>query len=90
MSRTFIDGRVHVRKRQCSTCIFRPGNLMHLVEGRVDQMVADATAEQSCIPCHAHLHEGAPIEPVCRGFFDRHATTPLQVAERLDLITWVD
>jgi hypothetical protein len=25
---------------------------------------------------------------VCRGFFDRHKTTPLQIAERLRFVTW--
>jgi hypothetical protein len=88
--KVFVNGRVHVRRTQCKTCIFRPGNLMNLVPGRVEQMVADATAADGCIPCHHHLHNDEPVEPVCRGFYDRHATTLLQIAERLDFIEWVD
>ena len=83
----FRDGRVHVQRRMCPTCIFRPGNVMHLAPGRRDQLVADATANQSAITCH-ETYDGD--NAVCRGFFDRHPTTPLQLADRLDLITYVD
>lgn len=66
----FRDGKVHVQKRKCSTCIFRPGNLMQLEEGRVDQMVADCQRDQGVIPCHKNLdHAG---QAVCRGFYDKH------------------
>lgn len=75
------DDKVHVCARMCSTCIFRPGNLMHLEAGRVDQMVRDATANEGTIPCHQTLEKrhGA----ICRGFFDKHKHGMLQVAERL-------
>jgi hypothetical protein len=87
---TYVDGKVWVRRRQCETCIFRPGNLMQLNDGRVEEMINAAVEEQSCIPCHHHLYEGQAIEPVCRGFWDRHKTHPLQVAERLDRIGWIE
>jgi hypothetical protein len=90
VARTYVNGKVHVRRRQCATCIFRPGNLMNLEPGRVEQMIADAVAEQSCIPCHHHLYADQPVEPVCRGFYDRHATAPIQIAERIGILTWVD
>jgi len=54
-------------------------------------MVAAATADDAgSIPCHHHLHVGAPIEPVCRGFYDRHATVALRLATLMDLVTLVD
>lgn len=82
----YRDGLVHVHRRMCSTCIFRPGNLMRLDEGRVEGMVADS-GDDGCIPCHQVLGE----EPsVCRGFFDLHKNAILQVAERLDVITFTD
>lgn len=83
----FHDGVVHVNKRLCSTCIFRPGNLMHLDEGRVEDMVAQATAAESCIPCHQTL-DGQ--QAVCRGFYNKHKTQPLQIAERLGFVLEVD
>jgi hypothetical protein len=90
MTNTFVNGKVHVRKRMCATCIFRPGNLAGLKPGRVEQMVNEAVEDQSCIPCHHHLYQGEAIEPVCRGFYDRHATQPLQIAERLGLMEFVE
>lgn len=69
----------------CDTCIFRPGNLMSLEPGRVEGMVAEATANEGCIPCHDTL---GPKASVCHGFFKRHATAPLQIAERLGYIVY--
>lgn len=61
---------------------------MHLAEGRVEQMVADATRDDGCIPCHKNLER--PGQAVCRGFYDRHPTQPLQIAQRLGYITEVE
>lgn len=78
------DGKVHVMSAKCDTCIFRPGNLMHLQEGRVEQMVADSIKGQGAIPCHKTL---SGDRAVCRGFFDVHKNDVqgLQIAERLGL-----
>jgi len=78
--KVFRDGKVHVAARMCDTCIFRPGNLMSLQEGRVESMVRQATRNESCITCHETL---SGFQAVCRGFFDRYATAPLQIADRL-------
>jgi hypothetical protein len=77
----YRDGLVHVCAELCSTCIFRPGNLMALRAGRVRTMVDAARADGSAIVCHSTLHTGA--DAVCRGFYDRWPTTPLQLAERM-------
>jgi hypothetical protein len=58
---------------------------MTLKPGRVEQLVKEATRRESCIPCHETL---SGKQAVCRGFFDRHATAPLQIADRLKLIEW--
>jgi hypothetical protein len=90
MTRTNVcrDDRVHVMAHKCDTCIFRPGNLMHLHPGRKDQMLADAIRGQGVVPCHKTLGGG---EAVCRGFFDvaKHEVSLLSVAERMDVITLV-
>ncbi len=83
----YRDGLVHVCRTQCSTCIFRAGNLMRLQPGRVKSMVAQATKADSCIPCHQTL-DGK--QSVCRGFFDRHQTAPLQIAQRLGLVKFTE
>jgi len=85
-SDVFRDGEVHVLERMCKTCIFRPGNLMDLEEGRVEDMVEQATADESCIPCHSTLDK--EHQACCRGFFDRHPTAPLQIAHRLGMVAY--
>jgi len=82
----YRDGRVHVQAEMCSTCIFRPGNLMSLKPGRVRGMVDEAREHESAIVCHQTLYPGP--NAVCRGFFERWPTAPLQIAERLGLVTW--
>src|SRR5579862_7949668 len=56
----FTNGKVHVLKSWCETCIFRPGNLMHLEPGRIDQMVKEAVRKESCIVCHSTLNTVCP------------------------------
>lgn len=82
----FRHGKVHVQNRMCDTCIFRPGNLMNLSEGTVEMMVAESVKDDASIPCHETL--GGTDNSVCRGCFDRHKTTPLQIAERLGVVEW--
>lgn len=84
----YRNGRIYVMEEMCATCVFRPGNLMHLEPGRLAGMVKGATADESCIPCHSTLYVPGVDNAVCRGFFDRHPTAPLQIAERLGLISW--
>ena len=37
---------------------------------RREQMEADCDDEGGAIPCHQHIHQDAPVEPVCRGYYD--------------------
>jgi hypothetical protein len=75
---SFRGGKVHVKAAMCKTCIFRPGNLMHLSEGRREGMERDAVRNDSTIVCHSTL--GGKANAVCRGFFDKHKTQPLRMA----------
>ena len=84
----YHDGRVYVCREMCPTCIFRPGNPMHLHSGRVRGMIDEARGHESTIVCHATL--GAAQNAACRGFFDRYPTQPLQIADRLGLVTFID
>lgn len=62
--------RVRLMARRCDTCIFRPGNLMHLRPGCVKDMVDSSTAEEGYIVCHdtlTYVDKGLP-GAVCRGF----------------------
>jgi hypothetical protein len=58
---------------------------MELRSGRVRQMVDEAREQDSAIVCHQTLDGD---NSVCRGFFERWPTTPLQLAERLGMVRW--
>ncbi len=86
-SEVFRDGELHVMEKKCSTCIYRPGNLMRLEPGRKEQMEADAVADQGAIVCHKTLY-GVQRNAICRGFFDtqKHEVGLLSAAERLGIL----
>lgn len=90
----FYDGKVHVLSERCSTCIFRPGNPMHLRPGRVKEMVEESVAADAAITCHQTLpyNETGALPAICRGFYDAHGdrVSTLQIAQRLDFIVEVD
>lgn len=67
-------GRVRLMERRCATCIFRPGNQMSLVPGRVKDMVESCVAKEGHVVCHDTLvhNDGGLPGAVCRGF-EQHA-----------------
>lgn len=85
----FRDGAIHVCVRKCETCIYRPGNLMHLEPGRKDAMEAEAVANESVIPCHKTLGDTPAI---CRGFWDtqRRNVMGLRLAVAMDIVKMQD
>lgn len=67
-------GKVRLLSEQCSTCVGRPGNLMHLREGRLKDLIAQNTGPH-CIGlvCHQTLSYGDHPEhgnALCRWFHD--------------------
>lgn len=90
-----VTGTVRVLSKRCDTCIFRPGNLMRLQEGRVEAMVAEALESDSAITCHSTLPYGSypdAEQAICRGFWARHRddTVPLRLAQALEVVRYVD
>jgi hypothetical protein len=83
----YRDGKIHVLREQCATCIFRAGNRMHLQRGRVRGMVDEVKATDGCIPCHKTLDGDNAI---CRGQFDIHPTPTIELAKALDMIEYDD
>ncbi|MEV6932099.1 hypothetical protein AB0M46_47480 [Dactylosporangium sp. NPDC051485] len=81
-----VSRKTRLLARQCDTCIFHPGNRMHLATGRLKAIVADAVADGSYVICHDTLPYGnhPDVRPaVCRGFHDRYRTWRLQLIGRL-------
>jgi len=71
----YVNGRPRVLTEQCSTCIGRPGNLMHLQAGRVKKMVNAGLEEGSQgIICHQTLSYGGHDTggALCRWFYDTY------------------
>ncbi|MQY11483.1 hypothetical protein SRB5_16020 [Streptomyces sp. RB5] len=67
--------------RRCSTCIFRPGNLMSLQPGRVAEMIKAAEASEGHVVCHKTLGTNAPA--ICAGFAAHPAGRVRSLALRL-------
>ncbi|WP_327007630.1 hypothetical protein OHA72_10365 [Dactylosporangium sp. NBC_01737] len=81
-----VSRKTRLLARQCDTCIFHPGNRMHLTTGRLKAIVTDAVADGSYVICHDTLPYGnhPEVKPaVCRGFYDRYRTWRLQVIAEL-------
>lgn len=79
---------MQICEHQCSTCIFRPGNKMNLSPGRFADMVQSVKDDDGFVVCHKTLDWDTGA--ICHGSFDRIKTTPIQLAERLGYIRWVD
>ena len=84
-SATRVLGKTRRLAQECATCIFRPGNLMHLSPGQLRQLVTDARNDGGYIICHSTLpYAGATTAPaICRGFADRYTTWQLRTMEQL-------
>jgi hypothetical protein len=102
MSESRGFGGLEVLGEQCQTCIFRPGNLMHLQPGRLKSMTNKVRQTQGHIPCHetmTYLDDGDAEDedaraegPICRGFYDAMGETSqiVRIAERLGCLRFVD
>lgn len=64
-----VTGVLRICADLCPTCIYRPGNLMDLDPGRVQEMTRSAIADEGHVVCHSTL--GTPAPAICAGF-ERH------------------
>lgn len=76
---------------QCSDCIFRPGNLMHLGPGRMQEVVRANLENGTALICHQTLAYGSHPEvgeAVCRGFYDAYGdeVNAIRVMHRLGAV----
>ena len=59
----------------CSSCVFRPGNLMKLEPGRLQELAKKNLDAGCALICHKTLSYGEHPEigeAVCRGFYDAY------------------
>ncbi|MGH3737563.1 MAG: hypothetical protein ACRDT6_18435 [Micromonosporaceae bacterium] len=79
-------GKSRLLSRQCDTCIYRPGNPMHLATGQLNKITTEARRDGAFAVCHDTLPYGKHPDArpaICRGFHDRYSTTSLQLMQRL-------
>lgn len=78
---------IRLFSEKCATCIFRPGNLMQLREGRLADVVDANRRAGVALVCHLTTYGQAPElgEVLCRGYFDAYGdeTASIQVLRRL-------
>lgn len=91
----YRDGKLHVGARKCDTCVFRSGNLMHLNEGRLADLVKSNLEADTALTCHETLPEWTDTPnagAICRGFWDAYADaiTALRLAQALDIVEEVE
>lgn len=82
--KVYRDGKVHVQRAMCPTCIFRPGS--PIPDERRHEMMTSAERDRSCIVCHETL--GTTENAGCRGHLDAGCSV-LQIAVRMDMVEWV-
>lgn len=71
--------------QMCETCIFRPGNPMHLRPGALKDVVDKNLAHGTLLICHKTTFGQMPEQIVCRGFYDKYGPQQqvYQVIQRL-------
>lgn len=88
----YRDGELHVVSEKCSTCIFRPGNKMHLNQGRVKGMVENAIADETVIVCHKTLEYAPGDTPpaTCNGFYESYGdqVPAVRLAKAMNIIAF--
>ena len=86
------NGKPLLYRDRCSTCVFRPGNLMWLAPGRLRDLVEQNRKTGSMLICHHTTFGQAPREVMCRGFWDAYAqeSTVPQVMERMFGPDWYE
>lgn len=84
----FDKAGLHVLSEPCSTCIFRPGNLMRLNPGRLKDMTDSTDAADTNVVCHQTL--GQPVGALCHGSVERRAGQMVRIGERLNAIVYVE
>lgn len=70
-----VTRKVRVLSEKCSTCIFWPGNRMHLSEGYLQDIIRGNVEVGSLLTCHQTLPYGDFPDfgsAACRGFWESH------------------
>ena len=88
----YRDGKVHVMREECATCIFRP-HTRPVPGSRVAEMVLETKDEPGAtVVCHKTLYPSDTGEEdrhaICRGWYDRLSDRDpvLRLAKSMNII----
>lgn len=87
-----MGGKPLLFAEKCATCVFRPGNPMHLAEGRLADLTEQNRKTGSMLICHTTTYGQAGREVMCRGYWDAYASSSVvpQMMERLFGPEWYE
>lgn len=79
----FRDGKVHVVREMCSTCIFR-GKVVD--KERREEMIREADQKETAIVCHSTLN--TKQQAVCHAYYQLRSSATLRLAMAMKCIAW--
>jgi hypothetical protein len=91
-----VTGKPRLLSEMCTTCVFRPGNLMKLRPGRLEELIRENTGpDAQGLHCHQTLEYGGNPDfglAFCRGFYDgfRDLVNFFRICKRLGGFTEVN
>lgn len=75
-----------VCEHKCDQCLFSPNRIVS--KSRVAQIIRNCLKKDIHFECHKGTIEGVAV--VCRGFYDQYPTQLIRIAERLNVVEFVN
>ncbi|MEV2277832.1 hypothetical protein AB0I72_19830 [Nocardiopsis sp. NPDC049922] len=74
-------GKPRLLSEKCPTCVFRPGNPMHLAPGRLQELIEHNLAVGAGLTCHQTLSYSGTgaLNAWCRGFYEAYGDRVLAI-----------
>jgi hypothetical protein len=80
-----MSAPMFVMSERCDTCIFRPGNLMDLNQGRLADIIESTDRGDTNVICHKSRSVSGDLrqDAWCKGSVDRRAGQMIRIMDRL-------
>jgi hypothetical protein len=85
--------RLRILNAKCETCVFKPGNPMHLRPGKLRALIAANLAADAPLVCHSTLPYGKNPDfgpAVCHGWDESYDTNGVLIMKRLGGVDLID
>lgn len=77
-----MSGLLKVADKQCKQCLFGKDKIVS--EERMHEVLAQCKAKDDHFLCHLGTINGEKV--VCRGFYQKHTSQLIRIAERLNMV----